>query len=217
MHIVAISDLHGILPEIPPCDLLLIAGDISPGTYPEQQARWLDHEFRAWLTKLTLSGVKEIVGIAGNHDFVFEEDVLRPFVSGLGWKYLQDSGTTCQGWSIWGSPWQPIFFDWAFNADDATRREVWSRVPDGTDILIAHGPPFGFGDGAPRGPGAVEHAGCKHLLACVERIKPRLVVFGHIHEGHGQWSCNDGHTILANVTIVDSENRQAYGPTEFNL
>ncbi len=41
--------------------------------------------------------------------------------------YLEDSAVRSLGdWSIWGSPWQPEFCDWAFNLDrGAPLREKW--------------------------------------------------------------------------------------------
>ncbi len=101
MKIVAISDLHGYLPEIPPCDLLLIAGDLCP-TYdhhPDWQSRWLANHFGAWLERVP---AKHIVGIAGNHDFVFEQTPhLVP--RDLRWTYLQDSGTEIAGLKLYGT------------------------------------------------------------------------------------------------------------------
>ena len=65
MKIVAMSDLHGYLPEIPACDLLLIAGDICPlGNHkPAFQAEWLDTTFRRWLESLRQVG--KVIGVAG--------------------------------------------------------------------------------------------------------------------------------------------------------
>ena len=64
-----------------------------------------------------------------------------------------------------------------------------------------HGPPYGYGDGVPARDGSVRLAGCPHLLQRIRAVRPRLVVFGHIHEGRGQWLLVD--TVLANVTHVD--------------
>jgi predicted phosphohydrolase len=75
MHhkIIAVSDLHGALPTIPPCDLLLIAGDVAPTMNHSLrfQADWLDTDFRFWLESLP---AQKIVFIAGNHDLVFQQE-----------------------------------------------------------------------------------------------------------------------------------------------
>ena len=87
MRFVCLADLHGYLPVIPPCDVLLVAGDICPTAdeRPEAQRRWLGSEFAPWLADVP---AEVVVGVAGNHDFVGETDAgaLRE----LDWHYLQD-------------------------------------------------------------------------------------------------------------------------------
>jgi predicted phosphodiesterase len=204
MKIAALSDLHGFLPEnMPPCDLLLLAGDLCPVINHglDFQAGWLDTNFRCWLKSLP---ARQIIGIAGNHDLIFEQ---RPEMipKNLPWIYLQDSGASWEGLKIWGTPWQPWFFDWAFNGRPEQLQEIWAKIPADTDILVVHGPPHGYGDGVPTRRG-VRHTGCPHLLERIQDIQPRVVVFGHIHEGRGEWTL--GKTMLANVTLVN----EAYDP-----
>jgi predicted phosphohydrolase len=204
MHLVAISDLHGILPDIPPCDLLLLAGDLCPieDHHPLFQSDWLHDEFRSWLGRVP---ARKIVGVAGNHDFIFEKTPhLVP--RDLPWTYLQDSGVEWEGLKIYGSPWQPWFMDWAFNAGPEQLERIWQRIPDGTDILLLHGPPRGYGDVTRQG----NSTGCPHLLERIKQVQPRLAVFGHIHEGRGEWEL--GRTKLANVTILDDDYRNVYPP-----
>ncbi|MGL4555322.1 MAG: metallophosphoesterase family protein, partial [Gemmataceae bacterium] len=143
MHVRAVSDLHGTLPDIPACDLLLIGGDLCPVADhdPGYQAAWLDTAFRAWLERVP---ARHVVGVCGNHDFVFER---RPHAvpRDLRWTYLQDSGCVVEGLRVWGTPWQTWFFDWAFNLYEADLQHKWALIPDGTDVLVLHGPPRGYG------------------------------------------------------------------------
>jgi Icc-related predicted phosphoesterase len=213
MKIVAVSDLHGTLPAIPPCDLLLIAGDVCPvrDHRLSRQADWLDADFRRWLEA---SPARHIVGVAGNHDFIFEQcPDLVP--GGLPWVYLQDSGATVEGLRVWGSPWQPRFFDWAFNLDEPDLAAKWQLIPDGTDVLVLHGPPLGYGDAVPQGGGEVENTGSPSLLERIRQVQPRLVVFGHIHEGRGEWRL--GATTLANVSLMDAGYDAVHPPWEHEL
>ncbi len=212
MKIVAVSDLHGNLPSIPPCDLLLLAGDITPvrSHRLDFQAEWLAGDFRAWLAAVP---ARQIIGVAGNHDFLFQEAPQR-VPRDLPWTYLQDSGTTWEGLRIWGTPWQPWFHDWAFNLHEPELAPKWALVPPGTDILVLHGPPHGYGDGVPER-GGVRRCGSPSLLARIEAIRPRLVVFGHIHEGRGEWRL--GPTVLANVTLVDAGYDPVYSPWVYDL
>lgn len=176
MRLVCLSDVHSRQAEVvvPDGDLLIVAGDLTKrGGRPEIEA------FDRWLA--TLPHPHKVV-IAGNHDFAFEIDPeARSWIRHA--TYLQDEEVTIGGLRIWGSPWTPRFFDWAFNLDRGEPlRRVYDRIPTGIDVLVTHGPPRGILDRAFRG----EDVGCDDLRDAVERIRPRLHVFGHIHEAYGQ-------------------------------
>jgi Icc-related predicted phosphoesterase len=192
MRIVCISDTHNLVEAaaIPAGDLLLHAGDLTmTGSVEEVE------QARLWLAGLPHP--RKVV-IAGNHDFLFERDspaarrAMRDFV------YLQDELAVVEGLKIWGSPWQPWFFDWAFNlARGPEIRAKWELIPAGIDILMTHGPPAGHGDRTASG----EAAGCADLLDALRCVRPLLHVFGHIHEGYG--TSREGPTLCANVSICD--------------
>jgi predicted phosphodiesterase len=141
------------------------------------------------------------VVIAGNHDLSFENTpdaahrALRAGEDGL--VYLQDSGVVIDGISFWGAPWQPWFYDWAFNLErGAAIAAKWKLIRAGTDVLITHGPPLGLLDVAHG-----EHVGCADLLQRVDGIRPRVHAFGHIHEGSGMEV--QGRTTFVNASICD--------------
>ena len=85
--------------------------------------------------------------VAGNHDQSIEAWGIP---DGLRCHYLQDAGLELFGLRIWGTPWQPWFYDWAFNAPRRDGEEFlaskFDAIPGDTDIVVAHGPPRGFGD-----------------------------------------------------------------------
>lgn len=194
MKIACLSDTHGHFPEVPDCDLLLLGGDYCPHTTGQQW--WFKKHFAPWLEEL--SKRMKIVGVAGNHDLVFETD--PELVPAMNWTYLQDSGCEVNGLKIWGSPWQLRFYDWAFNADESQLKEKWDLIPDDTDIVVLHGPPLGYGDLSPYGN---EHCGSPSLLKRIEDIQPKLVIYGHIHSGYGKYMV--GETTCLNCSLVNEK------------
>lgn len=206
MRLVLISDTHGLhrRVQIPDGDLLIHAGDLTNHGELDQVA-----DFNAWLGDLPHP--HKIV-IAGNHDFCFEQsDHAAKLLTHA--TYLFDAGVTVGGVRIWGSPWQPWFFDWAFNLQRGPElRAKWRLIPTGTDILVTHGPPRGFGDLTAGG----ERAGCADLLDEMRtRIRPQLHVFGHIHEGYG--TMRDGDTLCVNASICDLDYRPVNAPVVLEL
>lgn len=181
VSIIAISDLHGNLPDdLPSCDLLLIAGDICPSGSSSSQALWLDTTFRHWLEQ---SKATHVVGVAGNHDKIFEA---KPHLvpSSLKWHYLQDQSIELFGLKIYGTPWQLPFYG-AFNMNDKMLVSRYSTIPKSTDIVVSHGPPFGICDEVQSYLDTPYHTGSLALRNKLLEIQPQLVVFGHIHEGYG--------------------------------
>jgi Icc-related predicted phosphoesterase len=224
--ICAISDLHGFLPgdrfnednglvgPIEPVDCLLLAGDLLPVRDHSllRQAAWLDGPFRKWLGWVP---AKTIIAVAGNHDLVFEQAPhLVP--QDLPWTYLQDGGAVLhhgdQMFTVYGSPWQPTFCNWSFNLDELELAQKWSLFPDQVDILLLHGPPRGYGDVASDG----RPTGSPSLRERIDQVKPKLSVFGHIHEGRGVWRAPWGG-ILANVAIRNRCYRVIHEPMYFTI
>jgi len=210
MRIVCVSDTHNLAEEVsvPDGDLLLHAGDLTQRGRPagvERAARWL----------ATLPHPHKVV-VAGNHDFLFQDDPARAralleAVPGL--VYLEDAESTVAGLRIWGTPWQPWFYDWAFNLPRGGEElaRVWARVPAGVDVLLSHSPAHGILDRTERG----EPVGCERLRAELPRIRPRLHVFGHIHEAYGELV--EGDTRHVNASTCDLRYRPVQAPVVVEL
>lgn len=188
MRIVCVSDTHARhhKTHLPPGDILIHAGDITDrGAIDEVTA------FDEWLGTLNYLYRHKVV-ICGNHDFCFQEqpaEARRLITNAV---YLEDSSVTIEGLTIYGSPWQPWFGDWAFNLQRGPELAMkWALIPEDTQILITHGPPAGILDMTHRG----EAVGCRDLLDRVRLIRPRLHVFGHIHEAAGRVDV-DGTTFV---------------------
>lgn len=207
MHILATADLHGNRPEVEPCDLLLIGGDICPLGYEDDydlMLKWLDGPFRNWLAGIE---AKQIIGIAGNHDFIFQ--YMPTFVERLHlpWTYLKDSETEYEGLRIYGMPWVPNLSAWAFFAPKEALKERYDAIPKEADIILSHGPVHGYGDTHYY---SGEKLGCKSGTDMLERVKPKAFVCGHIHEGFGSYRYEGRNHItnIYNVSYVD----ETYAP-----
>lgn len=178
LRFVAISDTHSKHPDIrlPGGDVLVHAGDIS--------SRGTKEEIRQFLKWFDSQPFPFKVFIAGNHDF-YLESATQPEIEALippGVVYLKDSGVVIGSTRLWGSPYTPVFFNWAFNKKrGASIRQHWDLIPMDTDVLITHGPVYGFLDTLSND----QHAGCQDLLRKVLLTKPRAHVCGHIHESWG--------------------------------
>ncbi len=206
MRIVVISDTHGLhhrMPHLPDGDLLIHAGDCTN--------RGADHEVAEFLEWFGERPHPHKILIAGNHDFLFERNAARaealvpPNVT-----YLKDNGVAVGGLNVWGSPWQPWFYDWAFNLERGEEIAAkWRLIPADTDILVTHGPPHGVLDQTVgRPPQAV---GCEALAARLAELpRVRLHVFGHIHEAYGR-ERRDGRDYV-NASICDVRYRPVNRP-----
>ncbi len=206
MRIVCISDTHGAheAMRVPEGDVLLHAGDLTNmGKVPEIIA------FNKWLG--SLPHPHKIV-VAGNHDFLFERQPETAEALITNAIYLKNSAVEVAGLRVWGSPVTPWFHDWAFNRRrGADIRRYWEMIPAGTDILVTHGPPHGLLDKTFTG----EQVGCRDLLEFVWRVKPKIHLFGHIHEGYGQLE-TDGTTFV-NASIMDLNYKPVHQPVVIDL
>jgi Icc-related predicted phosphoesterase len=192
MKIVVISDTHGSHRDVllPEGDILIHAGDIVNSLEDNlEQQRDKVKDLDVWFEQQKAQNkYKRIFCIAGNHDFPFSR---MPFATLKNATYLQNESVEYDGVTFHGSPNQLPFYG-EFGLSEGELERVYSKV-DKVDVLITHGPPFDILD-EPYAP-HYKNAGSKALLNLVERVKPKLHCFGHIHYSYGQIE-RDGTTFF---------------------
>ena len=237
MKIVAMSDLHGFMPEIPECDLLLIAGDVCPDfsrgarigenvdvdKRSERQWNWFKQVFIPYLERYKFD---KCLMTWGNHDWIGEElGVEGQGVYGVGDKkdidVVVDELVEYQGLKIWMTPWSNQFMEWAFMKPHAELAEKYVAIPEDVDIVVSHQPPYGCGDwylNPNEGMPVVwefQHIGSSELRYKIEELKPKMVVCGHLHGGFGRYEIDD--TVVWNVSVLDENYRLVNRPTVIEL
>ena len=198
---VCISDTHNSLPKLPPGDVLVHAGDLTnQGSFSELQ------KTVAWLEQAPFQ-CKLVV--AGNHDITLDSSFYKEYGSRFHNQQPQDTlecidllkkspsitylnheaKTISLGgqdgpqttFKVFGSPYSPSRGLWAFGYTPEDAVALWEQVPLDCDVVISHTPPKFHCDEAPsRG-----SAGCEALRQALWRVRPRLVVCGHVHESRG--------------------------------
>ena len=206
MKFLTISDTHNTHHHFPkewliPADAIIHAGDFTNfGTKGECQ------DFLNWFSGL--SQYKYKIFIAGNHDMFFDSNWKAYTERGKErWKnvifgstseindiippnliYLNNSGVTIDNINIWGSPETTWYHDWGFNREvGKDMQEVCDLIPTNTDLLITHGPPSNILDKMVSG----VNIGSVELSHTLQRVKPKVHIFGHIHEAYGHLHMND--------------------------
>jgi len=225
-----ISDTHSFVSNFeelstkalsyPPVDVLIHCGDLTNVGTPE--------EYQHALHMLSTIPAELKLVIAGNHDLSLDAEFCstankrnlnledhhkaktfwQDSAKSKGVTYLEEGLKTFTlksgaSFTVYASPYQPQYGEWAFGYPHATDRfnlpsaatlllnmltskdslspTPTNPIPAGIDILLTHGPPLGQLDQNRLG----RNCGCPHLAKAVARVKPRLHCFGHIHEGRG--------------------------------
>lgn len=217
---VCISDTHSGIFRLPYGDVLLHAGDLSSYGALSQLTRTVD-----WLKSLK-HPVK--IMIAGNHDLCLDQNWARPgygfqpeliqyarttvrSLASAGLYYLEHeplyfTGPSGKVWKVYGSPAVPVHLDGAFQYASSTEaKAIYQRIPEDTEILITHTPPYRILDKTRKG----QHVGCQVLASRLKKLRHcRLHVFGHIHEDAG--ARVDGvegmHRVSVNAAVPLSDN-----------
>lgn len=203
-----------LIPLIPDGDIIIHSGDFSQFSvcrYLGSRIRDKEetiHNLNSFFDKLPH---KHKIFVAGNHELSFTvqdtDYITRELTSAV---YLQDRSLTLEGINIYGTPWtlrRWYSFARGFSKKKGDFERHWDKIPENTDILVTHMPPLGikdlgrkifsscknlfsYSEGLCNICGEMhdnlEHWGCRELKrAILKRIRPKVHMFGHVHEQTG--------------------------------
>lgn len=239
MKITAVSDLHGNLINIEPCDTLLICGDISPLEIQRdhiQMTKWFFNEFQNWISLLPCD---KVILTPGNHDFWFEKFITQPRT------YLFDKLTILidgdcsilysdefygdnripKYITIYGTPQCRYCGHWAYMNNSEELHRHYQGIPYNIDILMCHDAPNIGHVGIETHNRDVMDFSNKILGYAITEKKPNYVICGHVHEGAHELkeidvvdASNISHTVkIANCSILNDDYKINYKPLTFEI
>lgn len=207
--LVCISDTHNQHKKItiPECDILIHSGDST--SYGRK------HEVKAFAEWFEKQPATHKIFVPGNHELEWY-NAMKEDQSNRSWftdyapsvHLLINESITINNLKFYGSPVTPFFYDWAWNAFPEELIQTWSNIPDDTDVLITHGPPYTILDTIhPEGHSA--NLGCSQLFQRVKELNSlKLHIFGHIHGCGGQTTTiPDQDTIFCNAAVCAEDYR----------
>ena len=184
LHVSDTHSLHRSTGKLPDADIFIHSGDVAKVGSDAELG-----DFNDWLGSIKQK-YKHMFVIAGNHDFwdtnwrlnrgwLADTEAQHPgyFQSKItNAKVLNHELAEVMGLKIWGAGWHA-------RRGDSKSGNAYDDIPPGIDILVTHDAPFGIFDMTGGG-----HWGSSHqLLDAIYRIKPKVHLFGHIHEQRGHW------------------------------
>lgn len=229
MKFTAMSDLHGNLIDIEPCDTLLLCGDISPLNIQRdyiQMTKWFFNDFYEWVMNLSCD---RVIMTPGNHDFWFEKFIHEPTM------YLWDkltilidseaniySSSDNRWYKIYATPQCKTFGNWAYMPGDSILGRYYENIPEDVDILMSHDAPNLGEIGYIHYDELLDNGESKipaHNYTLGKEIRkknPKYVLCGHIHSGDHELEEIEGMK-CANVSILDESYNLCYKPLTFEI
>lgn len=155
LHISDTHNLHPLLVNLPPADVIVHSGDFTDMGTEEEVLDFLN-----WFIELPY---QYKIFITGNHDLcLWDAENIEDLPENV--YFLQDRAVVIEGVK---------FFGLGYNHSE-------KLIPKDTDVLITHEPPRMILDVTER-----EHWGSAAIRNKVFEIKPRYHLFGHDHESFG--------------------------------
>ena len=219
--ICAISDLHGTLIDIEPCNLVLICGDTVPlniQSNSKKTYKWFQTVFKEWTDNLLCN---KVLFIAGNHDLGLEhhqERYEKLFPEDNKVTYLCNTSYDYKGIKIFGTPYCKQFGHWAFNRDDSTLIKLFEEIPYNLDILISHDAPYGCTDVCLQQLDWIskDHLGNMPLRNAIIEKNPKIVFHGHLHSSSHLFESLENSKVV-NCSIIDEQYNVNYYPIYYDL
>ena len=219
--ICAISDLHGTLIDIEPCNLVLICGDTVPlniQSNSKKTYKWFQTVFKEWTDNLPCN---KVLFIAGNHDLGLEhhqERYEKLFPEDNKVTYLCNTSYDYKGIKIFGTPYCKQFGHWAFNRDDSTLIKLFEEILYNLDILISHDAPYGCTDVCLQQLDWIskDHLGNMPLRNAIIEKNPKIVFHGHLHSSSHLFESLENSKVV-NCSIIDEQYNVNYYPIYYDL
>lgn len=210
-RIAAMSDLHGYLPTVEPCDIVCIAGDIFPLKIQSNKnlcGEWFIDLFLNWVNSLIAD---KVILVPGNHDYALLDkkfvnrlvemasnyylDIKNKFV------FLSSESYSYDGIRFFGEPHIIELSNWAFYTPNP--KETYSKIED-CDILISHMPPYIGGVGSSYYDTSWrKDYGSFDILEAVSKLPSVKYWFcGHVHSGNHE-GVKFGDIMIYNVSLID--------------